>query len=152
MLSWLVLELGEKNADKAILCVCGKNLCSTVHFKIPEVFAVCVKKEFTIQIPIEVHTFYRKLNGFFIIFFAYAFYFYAQYDTSSNSGFSVSLLYHTFVNKSSRKPCIDTRRLVIPALCSLHPQLVAVYHQTVGLDRRSQARYSVASLLTSSRR
>ena len=49
-------------------------------------------------------------------------------NCSSNSYLSVSLLYHTFVNKSRRKPCIDTRRLVIPSLRSLHPQLVAVYH------------------------
>ena len=59
------------------------------------------------------------------------------------------VLYHTFANKSRRKPYIDTRRLVIPSLRSLHPQLVAVYHQHEVLYRRSQARYSVASLLTS---
>jgi len=31
-------------------------------------------------------------------------------------------------------PCIDARELANPSHCSLHPQLVAVYHQPVGLD------------------
>ena len=32
------------------------------------------------------------------------------------------------------EPCIDTRRLVIPSLRSLHPQLVEVWNQPKGLD------------------
>ena len=52
---------------------------------------------------------------------------YALLTPPSNSYLLMSLLYHTFINKSTACRCISSKRSF-----AYHPQLVAVYHQAAG--------------------